>query len=157
MTHRLAFTSRAFLFLSLVGAVVAGQALVAQAASLAAVGAAAADDERFTLSVEPGAVKAGKEATVQVSVTAKTPWHLNLEFPTALKLNTANGVTYTKDSLKKGDAATLTEAALAFDVKLVAATPGAKELTGTLKFAICKAEACAPVTQEIKVSLNVTK
>jgi hypothetical protein len=138
----------------LLGTTAIGAQANARSASAALASAA---DERFDLKVEAGPAKAGKPAVVKVTVTAKSPWHLNMDFPTSLKFQASDGLKLAKDALKKADAATMGEGAISFNVEVVADQPGSKTLNGTFKFAICKAEACAPVTQAVSATISVTK
>lgn len=118
-------------------------------------GAAPGGDDRYALQIEAPEAKAGQETTVTVKVVPKSPWHMNLDFPTSLKLDAApSGVTLAKAELKKADAK-LDEAGCQFDVKLTAAQPGDQVLSGKFKFAVCQDEACSPVTENVEVKLAV--
>ncbi len=118
-------------------------------------GAAPEGNDRYALQIDAPAATAGTETTVTVKVVPKAPWHMNLDFPTSLKLDAAPpGVTLAKAELRKADAK-LDEAGCQFDVKLTAAQPGDQTLTGKFKFAVCQDEACSPVTENVEVKLAV--
>lgn len=114
-------------------------------------GAAPGKDDRYALSIEPPAdAKAGQEAEVVVRVVPKEPWHMNLDFPTSLKLEPPAGVALANANLKKGDARKLDDSACEFAVKVTPSAAGEHAVTGQLKFAVCQDEACSPVTEEVE-------
>jgi hypothetical protein len=118
-------------------------------------GAAPSGDDRYALQIDAPEAKAGQETTVTVRVVPKAPWHMNLDFPTSLKLDgVPSGVTLAKADLKKADAK-LDESQCQFDVKLTAASAGDQTLTGKFKFAVCQDDACSPVTESVEVKVAV--
>ncbi len=114
-------------------------------------GAAPGADDRYALQIEPPAeAAAGKEAEVIVRVVPKAPWHINLDFPTSLKLNAPAGATLANADLKKADARKLDDEHCEFSVKVTPSAAGEHAVTGQLKFAVCQDEACSPVTEEVE-------
>jgi hypothetical protein len=111
-------------------------------------------DDRYALSYDTPEATAGQEASVTVRVVPKQPWHMNLDFPTSLKLEPPAGVTLASASLKKSDAK-LDESACSFDVKFTAAKPGDQTISGEFKFAVCQDEACSPVTETVEFKVAV--
>ncbi len=111
-------------------------------------------DDRYVLQIDTPEATAGKEGSVTVRVVPKAPWHMNLDFPTSLKLEAPAGVTLAKADLKKADA-TLDESTCAFDVKFTAPTAGEHAFSGKFKFAVCQDEACSPVTEELEFKVAV--
>ncbi|MFO0633363.1 MAG: hypothetical protein U0168_10975 [Nannocystaceae bacterium] len=111
-------------------------------------------DERYALSFDTPEAKAGQPASVTVRVVPKAPWHMNLDFPTSLKLEPPTGVTLTAAELKKADAK-LDENACSFDVKFTAERPGEQVFSGKFKFAVCQDEACSPVTEDVEFKVAV--
>ena len=111
-------------------------------------------DDRYALQFDTPEAKAGQEGTVTVRVVPKAPWHMNLDFPTSLKLQAPEGVTLANGDLKKADAK-LDESTCTFDVKFTAPTAGEHAFSGKFKFAVCQDEACSPVTEEVEFKVAV--
>lgn len=112
-------------------------------------------DDRFELVIDTPEATAGAESKVTVRVVPKKPWHMNLEYPTKLELEPAEGVTLAKAKLKKGDATQLDEHGCQYDVAFTAAEPGESMLTGEFKFAVCEDEGCFPVTRDLAIKVAV--
>lgn len=118
-------------------------------------GKAPGGDDRYALQIEAPEAKAGQPAQVTVKVVPKSPWHMNLDFPTSLKVSAPDGVTIDKADLKKGDAAKLDESTCQFDVKFTPAAAGESKFTGKFKFAVCQDDACSPVTEDVEFKVAV--
>ena len=119
-------------------------------------GPKAGGDERYDLLIEPPAeAKAGEAGKVTVKVVPKKPWHMNLDFPTSLKVDAPEGVTVTKASQKKADAVKLDDEHCEFAVDFTPASAGEQTFTGKFKFAVCQDEACAPVTEDLEFKVAV--
>jgi len=118
-------------------------------------GAPPGSDERYALQIDAPEAKAGQEAKVTVRVVPKDPWHMNLDFPTSLKLEAPAGITLANADMKKADAAKLDEKSCEFDVKFTPAAAGESRFTGKFKFAVCQDEACSPVTQDVEFKVAV--
>jgi hypothetical protein len=115
------------------------------------------DEDRYALAIDPPATAApGQEAKVTVRVVPKAPWHMNLDFPTSLKVQPPAGVTLAKADLKRADAARLDDGGCEFSVAFTPSEAGEKAFSGEFKFAVCQDEACSPVTEkvEFKVAVN---
>ncbi|MCX4242435.1 hypothetical protein [Paraliomyxa miuraensis] len=111
-------------------------------------------DDRYALQIEPPAeATAGQEAEVVVRVIPKDPWHMNLDFPTSLKLTPPDGLVLANANLKKGDARKLDEGSCEFSVKVTPSAAGEHTVAGQLKFAVCQDEACSPVTEDVELKL----
>ncbi len=117
-------------------------------------GAAPSGDDRYELKIETPEAQAGQESKVTVRVVPKEPWHMNLDFPTSLKVSAPDGVALTKADLKKGDAQ-LDEKACQFDVAFTPSAAGDQSFSGKFKFAVCQDEACSPVTEDIEFKVAV--
>lgn len=111
-------------------------------------------DDRYALQIDTPEAKAGQEGSVTVRVVPKAPWHMNLDFPTSLKLQAPEGVTLVNADLKKADAK-LDESTCVFDVKFTAPKAGEHAFSGKFKFAVCQDEACSPVTEEVEFKVAV--
>ena len=112
-------------------------------------------DDRYALVIDTPEAKAGQEATVKVRVVPKEPWHMNLDFPTSLKIEAPAGLTFANADLKKADATKLDEGSCEFDVKFTPEKAGESKFTGKFKFAVCQDEACSPVTENVEVQVAV--
>lgn len=126
-----------------------------------------ADDPRFHLKPEEGSItvnkgeaKAGAEATAGLSLAPATGYHVATDYPIKLQLEPPAGVKLVKTELTaggrnkvQGDAATLTEQALAFDIKATADKAGSYEIKGVFKFGICEKESCHPKKQPVTITV----
>jgi hypothetical protein len=119
-------------------------------------GKAPGGDDRYDLVIEPPADAAtGKEAEVVVRVVPKAPWHINLDFPTSLKLTPPAGIVLANAELKKADARKLDDEHCEFAVKLTPSAAGEHAVSGQFKFAVCQDEACSPVTEAVEFKVAV--
>ncbi len=113
-------------------------------------------DERYALLVEPPTdAAAGKEGEVIVRAVPKDPWHINLEFPASLKMETPAGVTLANASQKKADARAINDSTCEFGLKFTPDAAGEHTFTGKFKFAVCIDEACSPVTEDLSFKVAV--
>jgi len=117
-------------------------------------GKAPAGDDRYALEFDTPQAESGKESTVTVRVVPKSPWHMNLEYPTALKVEAPEGVSVAKADMKKADAK-LDEDGCQFDVSFTPSAAGEQTFTGEFKFAVCQDEACSPVKEDIQFKVAV--
>lgn len=113
-----------------------------------------AADKRFAVKVSGQSLQVGQAQKVQIKLTADAPWHMNMEYPTSMKLSQASGLQLNKTKFKKGDATILSEHKIVFEVPVVAASAGRFETDATIKFAICKADSCSPASTKVKLRLN---
>lgn len=118
-------------------------------------GPAPGADDRFEVQVEPAEAEAGQPAAVTVRVLPKAPWHMNLDYPTSLRVDAPPGIELAKAELKKGDATQLNADGCQFDVGFTPKEPGEQTFTGQFKFAVCQDEACAPVTRDVEFKVAV--
>jgi hypothetical protein len=128
---------------------------------------ATADDPRFHLKPEEGAIsvdkaqaKAGAEATAALKLAPATGYHIATDYPIKLTLEAPAGVKLAKTELSaggrnkdQGDASTLSEQALAFAIKATAEKAGSYEIKGVFKFGICEKESCHPKKQPITITV----
>ena len=130
-------------------------------------GIGAADDPRFHLKPEEGSIKvdkgeskAGSEATAKLQLAPGTGYHVATDYPIKLQLEAPAGVKLVKTEMTaggrnkvQGDASTLTEQALAFDIKATADKAGSYEIKGVFKFGICEKESCHPKKQPVTITV----
>jgi hypothetical protein len=150
-----------------VGAAEGTKGAVAPSTDDTAQAMASANDPRFHLKPEEGAItidkaqgKAGAEAIAALKLAPATGWKVATDYPIKLQLEAPAGVTLTKAELtaggrnkSQGDAATLTEQALAFDIKATAEKAGSYEIKGVFKFGICEKESCHPKKQPVTITV----
>jgi hypothetical protein len=118
-------------------------------------GAAAGDEDRYTLSITPGEGTVGAEGKVQIKVIPKGVWHINLDYPTSLKIEGPEGVKLAKADQNKEDAVALTDVSCEYAVGYTPEQAGEKVFKGKFKFAVCQDEACSPVTEDIEFKVAV--
>lgn len=130
----------------------------APAPSDAQVAAAEADPEapRFEVHVEaPSKAPAGKEALAKVHVEPHKPWHMNTEFPVALRMKAPSGVTVEVLKQRKDDAERFDDDGLVFALPFTPTTDGRKTFAGEVDFAVCGDAACAPETVPVDFTIDV--
>lgn len=97
----------------------------------------------------------GDVATATVTVTPRSPWHINVDFPVTLQLSSTGGITLPSPTQAKVDARRYDGDALVFEVPYRVDSCGAHEITGNVDFALCRDEACAPVTEPVTATIGV--
>jgi hypothetical protein len=97
----------------------------------------------------------GKEGEVMLALVPAKGWHLNLEYPTKVKLDASEGLGLAKSELKKEDANAFAEEGFEFGVKFTPSTAGEGQVSGKIKFAVCQEEACSPQSEEIAFAVKV--
>jgi hypothetical protein len=128
------------------------------------------DDARFKLQPEEGKLaieapadaKANTESTAKIIVTAGKEFKVNVEFPTKLTLENAQGVTIAKAELKagghdksKGDADVFDEQSLVFAVKLTPTAAGNHTINGTFKFAVCDKAGSTCLAKKERIAIQL--
>ncbi|MBV1857828.1 MAG: hypothetical protein KUG77_05400 [Nannocystaceae bacterium] len=114
------------------------------------------DAPRFEVHVEATAKAApGKEALAKVHVEAHKPWHMNTEFPVALRMKAPNGVTLEVPKQRKDDAERFDDEELVFALPFTPTSDGRKQFAGEIDFAVCGDAACAPETVLVDFTIDV--
>jgi hypothetical protein len=116
--------------------------------------------EEGTLTTGKADGAAGAAASAEIKLAPGTGFHIATDYPIKLKLLETPGVKLEKKMLTaggrdkaQGDAATLTEQALAFAVKVTPEAAGAYEIKGTFSFGVCEKDSCHPRTQPITIQV----
>lgn len=137
----------------------AGGATADLTADLAAISGAALaviGGDHFDVKVDaPKQAAKGKRASAKITIAPAAGWHMNLDYPTKLEMAETRGVSYAKAKQTKADATRLDADGAGFEIAFTPSSKGKKELTGKLKFAVCKEDQCAPKSVPVKVTLNV--
>lgn len=114
------------------------------------------DAPRFDVHVEaPSKAPAGKEALAKVHVEPRKPWHMNTEFPVALRITAPSGVTVDVLKQRKDDAERFDDDGLVFALPFTPTTDGPKKFAGEIDFAVCGGAACAPETVPVDFTIEV--
>lgn len=117
--------------------------------------AAAAADNRFNVAVGSAkGVKVGKAHKVKVELTAASPWYMNTDFPTGLKVKASGAIKLSKAKFKKTDASPLSKKKIVFTVEFTPTKAGSATISGDLKFAICRKESCSPVKTKVSIPVS---
>ncbi|MCA9661293.1 MAG: hypothetical protein KC486_23340 [Myxococcales bacterium] len=113
-------------------------------------------EDRFEVRVEaPETAPAGREAIAKIHVEPKSPWHMNTEFPVALKVTGPSDVEIELADQRGGDAQCFDDGCLTFAIPFTPKAEGAKELKAEVKFAVCGESACAPDTVNVDLQVEV--
>ena len=110
----------------------------------------------YTVTIAKVSAKKGQPATAQVVITAAAGYHLNTDYPTALKLSPPAGVTATAARLeidKSSAPAAAKSGSLA--VTLASSEAGQKKVPGELRFAVCTDTTCDPQRSAVTIDLEV--
>ena len=129
-------------------------AVVMLLAATSTLGAALAGDQ-YDLAVAKPSAKAKERAVARVSIHPKGAFHVNVDYPTKLKMTAPDGVTLEKDVLRGPDAAKFEKGGLNFDVAFTADGAGTKSFSGELKFAVCTDTECKPSTEKVSFDVDV--
>jgi hypothetical protein len=126
------------------GAIVAGVSLWFASQSPRQIGAAQHDAEQFSVALTTdNAYRSGQEGAFVVTLTPKSGFKVNPQFPTRFKVDTdADGsVKFPKPVMKKEDG-TFSESAGSFRVPFVPSKAGKATLKGTLSLSVCSDKTC---------------
>lgn len=114
------------------------------------------DAPRFEVHVEaPEHAPPGKESLAKVHVQPRKPWHMNTEFPVALEIEDAQGVTLEVPKQQKDDAERFDDDGLVFALPFTPTSDGPKHIAGEVQFAVCGDAACAPETVPVDFTVDV--
>lgn len=106
-------------------------------------------DPSYTLKIDAPAAKKAQKGVAHIHITPGTGFHVNKDYPAAVKLTPPAGVTV--DPAKK----TIDEQALDFEVAYTSTDTGQKVFTGDLKFAVCSANSCDPKKEKLNFTVDV--
>jgi hypothetical protein len=119
-------------------------------------GKTVADTPSYTVTLAaPAKVGKGAQASVLLEVHPKAGWKLNKEFPTKLTVNEPAGVKVAKKEQTVADAVSFAEKSGKWQVQFQADSPGGKDFTGVLKFAVCTETSCDPKKEQLAWNVAV--
>jgi hypothetical protein len=111
--------------------------------------ALASADPSYNLKIDAPPAKKAQKGVAHIHITPGSGFHVNKDYPSAVKLVPPAGVTV--DPAKK----TIDEQALDFEVAYTPADSGQKTFTGELKFAVCSANSCDPKKEKLSFTVDV--
>ena len=113
-------------------------------------------NEPYKLSVQvPDKVKVGEDAKLIVTIEAQPGFKINKGYPAKLKLAEAEGVTFEKTVLRKGDAELKDHGKTpVFSVGYKMSKAATTEMKGKLKFSVCSSARCLMKREKISASLK---
>ncbi len=114
-------------------------------------------ESRYEIRVEsPETALAGHEVVAKIHIEPRSPWHMNTEFPVALKVKAPTDVDVEITEQRAGDAQCFDDDCLVFAIPFTPKAEGARELNTQVKFAVCGDAACAPDTVDINLQVEVS-
>lgn len=118
--------------------------------------AAVPSEPSYTVDVEvPPHTARGQEAIARVRVQPKAPWHINLDYPAKLRLESSEAVELDSTLLHKADAERFDDDALVFSVLFTPNAKGPQSIAAEVDFAVCGDAACGPVTEAVQLAFEV--
>lgn len=125
-----------------------GRIFLAKGESGASGGAAA---KSYSLKVNaPSSGKVNKPIPTVIRVTPHGEYHINLEFPLKLKVNSGEGVKPKEIVMSAKHAAKLTPGELLLKPEFTAEAAGKYVFKGTLRFSVCTSKLCEIKTETIQ-------
>lgn len=110
----------------------------------------------FHVEVEaPDGAIAGKETIAKVRIAPAGSWHMNLDFPVALRIEAPGGVDVPVPTQRKADAERFDDDGLVFALPFTPRSHGAKHFAGDVAFAVCADAACSPEKVELAFDVDV--
>jgi hypothetical protein len=106
-------------------------------------------DPSYNLKIDAPPAKKAQKGVAHIHITPGAGFHVNKDYPAAVKLSPPAGVTV--DPTKK----TIDEQALDFEVAYTSTDSGQKIFTGDLKFAVCSASSCDPKKEKLNFTVDV--
>lgn len=114
------------------------------------------EGQGFIVEVQPPtSVSLNGEATAKVVLTPTSGYHVNKDFPIALKVKAPAGVEVVKADQVKADAAAFGENGATFEVKFTSKEAGSKAFEATFKFAVCTETTCDPKKEKLAWNVDV--
>lgn len=109
--------------------------------------ALAPDEGRFEV-VAPTAAALGVATTARIRVVPGAGFHINEKYPLVVHLTPADGVT-----AAKGEPEPLGERELSIPITVTPTAAGRHAVTGSIRFGICKRDAC--LSREMPIAIDV--
>lgn len=114
------------------------------------------EDPTFELAASPvGPYAPGKLGSFAVTLKPRGEYHVNMDYPMTISVQSSDGVDFPKQKLGKPEAAQFGEQLARFDVPFTPKTAGAHKVEANVKFAVCTPENCVPDERTLAVVLPV--
>jgi hypothetical protein len=113
-------------------------------------------ESTFNLSIAPrAAVSRGQSGELVISLTAKSPFHVNQEYPHRFKVSATRGLTTPTSTIQR-DPIKVTPARLELVVPVTLGANGPFGLDGEMSFSLCTAEKCLMEKRPLTVALDAS-
>jgi hypothetical protein len=114
------------------------------------------DENRYVVALSgPGRLEPGAQAELRLAVEPRGPFKLAVEFPLRLEVEGDAGLGIARERQAAADAARYDARGGEFEIGVTAREAGTRHARATLRFGICEAELCEPVTRELEFNLLV--
>ena len=127
--------------------------LAALLVTTALIGTATAEEKKYSVTASAPETKVSQKSVATVHVSPASGYKINLDYPTKLTLNTADGITLEKTKLVKADGK-VDAKGVDFSVNYTPARAGKGTITGELKFAVCSEKDCIPQVETISINVD---
>lgn len=114
------------------------------------------DDPTFELrAAADGPYRQGELGQFAITLTPKTGWKVNEEFPMAVEIEAPSEAGVSHTELEREDAAEFAEARARFDVPFTPTAAGEHRVEANVRFAVCTPENCIPDERTLALVLPV--
>ncbi len=125
------------------------------AAPAAVTGEPKYSEPNFELSIEPPAeVASGKPAEAKILLVAKSPFHVNQNYPYKFKVKASDGLKSDKPVFSS-EAVKLETQRATMTVAFTPEASGSKKLSGQFAFSVCTDDKCLIEKRDLVLALNV--
>jgi hypothetical protein len=112
------------------------------------------DEAAFAIRmVAANPIKSGETGELTITLTSKSPFHVNAEYPHRFKVATTKGGNAPKATVNV-DSTRLKPTQLELSVPVVPAQVGSGELEGEFSFSVCTDEKCLMEKRQLKASFQ---
>ncbi|MCS6857671.1 MAG: hypothetical protein NZM37_08165 [Sandaracinaceae bacterium] len=113
------------------------------------------EEDNFRLeAITEASYDSKNEGRFSIRLQAKSPFHVNQDYPIAVRIDAPPEVKVSKKNLSREDAKEFSEQVARFDVTFEAPS-GKHELEALVDFAVCTPESCMPDRRKLLVALEV--
>ena len=110
---------------------------------------------RFALEYDTPTAAAGRPSVAKVRIEPRGEFHMNVDYPASLAVDAPADVDVVTGNQRSTDAKRFDGDALEFAVPFTAHSRGPKHFEGTVEFAVCGAQACAPEKVPVDFTVDV--
>lgn len=112
-------------------------------------------EPNFTLNItKAGEYKSGQQATVEIVLEAKAPFHANDKYPYKFKTAESPGISYAAAIVKK-DQAKIENMKVTMPVAFTASEAGKKRVSGVFHFSVCTDDKCLIEKRALALEVDV--